>query len=232
MRKPLRNLPRPAARRTSQAALLGVMLVATAAARPGSGRADVPALAGRNRAVHDLVAIEFRDWPPSELGVSAGFLGVPDSTGSFPASFQRYDKVSGRTAAPGVGAGNLLVFTDLEPGTYRVALFLLEETKIFRKLLRSKMPVTEDRCLVYGDTAAALTFTVRDGDVSYLGCVVRKMRATLDSTASVWDSRNEWQAGHEAKAWRSLAKRKAFAGWRDLLDRRTAVLEPTRKRKG
>jgi hypothetical protein len=180
---------------------------------------------------HDLVAIEFRDWPPSELGVSGGFLGVPDSSGRFPASFQRYDKGSGQNAPRGVGAGNLLVFTDLQPGTYRVALFLLEETKMFRKLLHSKMPTTEDRCLVYGDTAAALTFTVRDGDVSYLGCVVRKMRAAVDST-DVWGSSNEWNAGNEAKAWRSLAKRKEFAGWRDLLDRRTAVLVPPRKRKG
>lgn len=191
--------------------------------------ADVPHQSGGG-GPHDLVAIEFRDWPPSELGVSVGFLGVPDSSGRFPASFQRYDKTSGQTAPPGVGAGNLLVFTDLKPGTYRVALFLLEETKMFRKLLKSKMPTTEDRCLVYGDTAAALTFTVKDGGVSYLGCVVRKMKTAVDST-DVWGSHNEWTAGNEAKAWRSLAKRKEFAGWRDLIDARAALVEPARKRK-
>jgi hypothetical protein len=191
--------------------------------------ADAPNPAARGP--HSLVAIEFRDWPPSELGVSGGFVGVPDSSGGFPASFQRYDQTTGRSAARGVGAGNLLVFTDLKPGTYRVALFLLEETKMFRKLLKDKMPTTEDRCLVYGDTTQALTFTVKDGDVSYLGCVVRKMKAAVDST-EVWGSHNEWNAGNEAKAWKSLAKRKEFAAWRDLIEARAAALEPARKRKG
>lgn len=190
--------------------------------------ADAPRPAGTP---HSLVAIEFRDWPPSELGVSGGFLGVPDSSGRFPTSYQRSDKVSGQIAKQGVGAGNLLVFTDLQPGTYRVALFLLEETKMFKKLLKKKMPPTEDRCMVYGDTARALTFTVRDGDLSYLGCVVRKMSSSADST-QLWGSKTEWNAGNEAKAWKSLAKRKAFADWRDLLDRRTESLEAEQKRKG
>src|SRR5204862_6602963 len=83
--------------------------------------ADAP----RANAAQSLVAIEFRDWPPSELGVSGGFLGVPDSSGRFPHNSQRFDKVTGQTAKQGIGAGNLLVFTDLQPGTYRVALFLL-----------------------------------------------------------------------------------------------------------
>jgi hypothetical protein len=190
--------------------------------------ADAPAETGPS---HSLVAIDFRDWPPSELGVSGGFLGLPDSSGRFPASFQRYEKTSGRTAKRGIGAGNLLVFTDLEPGTYRVALFLLEETKMFKKLLKSKMAPTDDRCLVYSDTAAALTFTVHDGDLSYLGCVVRKMTGSTDST-QLWGSKNEWNAGNEEKAWKSLAKRKEFAAWRDLLDRRAEALEAERKRKG
>ena len=190
--------------------------------------ADAPRPAGTP---HSLVAIEFRDWPPSELGVSGGLLGVPDSSGRFPARYQRFDKISGQTAKQGVGAGNLLVFTDLQPGTYRVALFLLEESKMFKKLLKSKMAPTEDRCMVYGDTAAALTFTVRDGDLSYLGCVVRKMISSTDST-QLWSSKNEWNAGNETKAWKSLAKRKEFADWRDLLDRRTEALEADHKRKG
>lgn len=190
--------------------------------------ADTPRPAGTP---HSLVAIEFRDWPPSELGVSGGFLGVPDSSGRFPKSYQRFDKISGQMAKQGIGAGNLLVFTDLQPGTYRVALFLLEETKMFKKLLKSKMAPTEDRCLVYGDTSAALTFTVRDGDLSYLGCVVRKMSSSTDST-QLWGSKIEWNAGNETKAWKSLAKRKAFADWRDLLDRRTESLEVEHKRKG
>lgn len=190
--------------------------------------ADAPRPAGTP---HSLVAIEFRDWPPSELGVSGGFLGVPDSSGRFPQSYQRSDKVSGQIAKQGVGAGNLLVFTDLQPGTYRVALFLLEETKMFKKLLKKKMAPTEDRCMVYGDTARALTFTVRDGDLSYLGCVVRKMSSSTDST-QLWGSKTEWNAGNEVKAWKSLAKRKAFADWRDLLDPRTESLEAEHKRKG
>lgn len=181
---------------------------------------------------HNLVAIEFREWPPSELAVAGGFLGVPDSLGRFPASFQRSDARSGAFAAPGAGAGNLLVFTDLAPGTYRVALFLLEQSKLFRKLLRSKVPATADRCLVYSDSIPALTFTVADGDLAYLGSVVRKTKATLDSS-EVWISWNEWTPGNEAKAWRALAKRKDFAGWRDLIDRRAAVLDSAgRKRKG
>ena len=85
--------------------------------------------------------------------------------------------------------------------------------------------------MVYGDTARALTFTVRDGDLSYLGCVVRKMSSSADST-QLWGSKTEWNAGNEAKAWKSLAKRKAFADWRDLLDRRTESLEAEQKRKG
>jgi len=179
---------------------------------------------------HSLVAIEFRDWPPSELGVSGGFLGVPDSSGRFPVNYQRFDKVSGQVAKQGAGAGNLLVFTDLQPGTYRVALFLLEETKLFKKLLKSKLPPTQDRCLVYGDTARALTFTVKGGDLAYLGCVVRKMSSSSDTT-QLWGSKNEWNAGNETKAWKSLAKRKEFEAWRDLLDRRTETLEAERKRK-
>ena len=189
--------------------------------------ADAP----RANAPHSLVAIEFRDWPPSELGVSGGFLGVPDSSGRFPHHSQRFDKVTGQTAKQGIGAGNLLVFTDLQPGTYRVALFLLEETKMFKKLLKSKMAPTEDRCLVYGDTASALTFTVHDGDLSYLGCVVRKMSSSADST-ELFGSKDVWNAGNETKAWKSLAKRKQFEPWRDLLDRRTEALEAERKRKG
>jgi hypothetical protein len=181
-------------------------------------------------APHSLVAIEFRDWPPSELGVSGGFLGVPDSTGRFPVHSQRFDKVTGQTAKQGAGAGNFLVFTDLQPGTYRVALFLLEETKMFKKLLKSKLPPTEDRCLVYGDTTAALTFTVKNGDLTYLGCVVRKMSSSADSS-ELFGSKNGWDAGNEAKAWKWLAKRKEFEAWRDLLDPRTEALEAERKRK-
>lgn len=211
-------------RRGAAFALLGLALLCPLAARTA---ADVPPASPK---AHNLVAIEFRDWPPSELGVSGGFLGVPDSSGRFPADFQRWDKGTGRTAPPGTGAGNLLVFTDLEPGTYRVGLFLLEETKMFRKLLASKMPTTEDRCLVYGDTTAALTFQVKDGDLLYLGCVVRRMRAAVDST-DVWGSRNQWNPGNEAKAWKALSKRKEFAAWRDLLQRRAAALEAEAKRK-
>ena len=182
---------------------------------------------------HNLVAIEFKDSPPSELSVAGGFLGVPDSSGSFPESFRRYDDATGRSAPRGAGAGNLLVFTDLQPGTYRVALFLLEQSKMMRKLLGSKIPATEDRCLVYGDTAAALTFTIGDRALAYVGCVVRKTWASLDSS-QVWSSRNEWNAGDEGKAWRSLLKRRDFAAWRDLLEPGAAAAggAVSRKRKG
>jgi hypothetical protein len=207
------------------AGITGLALVSVAFAAPGErGSAGAKS--------HNLVAIEFREWPPSELAVAGGFLGVPDSLGVFPPSFQRSDARSGAFAAPGAGAGNLLVFTDLRPGTYRVALFLLEQSRLFRKLLSKKIPNTEDRCLVYPDSIPALTFQVGEGDLTYLGCVVRKTRATLDSS-EVWTSWNEWAPGNEGKAWKSLAKRKPFAEWRDLLDRRAAVLDSTtRKRKG
>lgn len=207
--------------------------ISSRTARPES----VPlASAGAGHAAHSLVAIEFHEWPPSELSVSGGFLGVPDSAGRFPKNFRRFDPTSGQTATPGSGAGNLLVFTDVKPGTYRAALILLDQSRTMRRLLGPRgLGPTEDVCLVYGDTASALTFTVGARELRFLGRITRRTLPSLDST-EVWRSTTEWSPGDEARAVKTLLKRKQFTAWRDLLASRAAALDSAsasrRRRKG
>ena len=207
------------------AAVAAAVTLATAGAPRPASRPESTAGTGGDHPAGGIAAIEFHEWPPSELSVSGGFLGVPDSAGRFPESFRRHDPGSGHTAAPGSAAGNLLVFTDLRPGTYRVGLILLDQSRTMRRLLGSRgIKPTEDQCLVYGDTASALTFTVGDGEFRFLGRITRNTRPSLDST-EVWRSTIQWSPGDEPRALRTLLRRKEFAAWRDLLSARAATLD-------
>ncbi len=203
-------------------ALATLVLAATAHAADGA----VGTRAVGDSSAHNLIVIEFRESPTSDLAVSGGLLGVPDSTGGFPASYRRFDPVTGQSAPPGRPAGSgVLVFTDLHPGTYRVALILLEESRTFRRFFPKEASRLEgDHCLVYGDTASALTFTVGHGEIEYLGRVTRRTRPSLGS-GELWQATIEWTPGDERRTLRALLKRKDLASWHELLRRRLSAVE-------
>jgi hypothetical protein len=178
--------------------------------------------------VHNLVAIEFLESPTSGFAVTGGLLGVPDSAGRFPERYQRSDPVTGRIALPGRPAGgDLLVFTNLTPGSYRVAMVFLGESKLAKQLLKGEA-FPEDRALVYGDTLSQLTFTVGDRQALYLGRLVRHTRPSLADTSEVWKSWIDWNAGDARRAFQSLAKRKDLAAWKDLVSAQLVTLEKSR----
>lgn len=176
--------------------------------------------------IHNLVAIEFVDSPPTGLVVSGGLLGVTDSSGAFPTPYRRFDPATGNFADPARVAGDALVFTNLRPGRYRLAMVFLAESKFASRVLPKRREKLEDQATVYGDSLESLTFTIADGEFRYLGRVVRRSKPSLDSKEDLWASRLEWVAGDERKVVKSLGKKKDLAPWRDLLDARLAALDP------
>jgi hypothetical protein len=208
-------------------ALAASLGAAAEPSRPDTGGAPGARPAAPDSSAHNLVVVEFRESPSSGLEVAGGFLGVPDSSGRFPASYRRFDPVTGQNAPPGTTFGNLLAFTDLGPGTYRVALILLEQSPTFRRLFpKEASQLTGDRCLVYADTLPALTFLTGDGDIRYLGRITRNTRPALGTT-EMWEVSLEWSPGDERKAWKTLLKRRDLTPWRDLMERRLAALDST-----
>lgn len=177
--------------------------------------------------VHNLVAIEFVESPPTGLVVSGGLLGVPDSTGGFPVPYRRFDAATGNFADPGRVAGDALLFTNLRPGTYRVAMVFLDESKLAGKLLPKHKEKLEDHCLVYGDSIPELTFTVRDSQYLYLGRLVRRSMPTLSGAGdeALWNTRVFWSPGDELKVLKSQRKRKELEPWQELIEARLAVLD-------
>ena len=176
--------------------------------------------------IHNLAALEFVDAPPTGLVVNGGLLGVTDSSGAFPTPYRRFDPTTGNIADPARTAGDALVFTNLRPGRYRLAMVFLSESKLASRVLPKRREKLEDQVLVYGDSLESLTFTMADGEFRYLGRVVRRSRPDLDSKEQLWASRLEWVAGDERKVVKSLARKKELAAWRDLLDARMAALDP------
>ena len=228
----MRTTPGSKARRGGPrlSTLIALALTAAFGAAPEPSRSGIAGKPDGPRAAADssarnLVAVEFRESPSSGLGVAGGLLGVPDSAGHFPASYRRFDPVTGQSAPPGSAAGNMLVFTDLRPGAYRVALILLEQSATFRRLFpKEASQLAGDRCLVYGDTASALTFVAADGDIHYLGRMTRNTRPALGSS-EMWQVSLEWSPGDERKAWKDLLKRHDLMPWRDLMQRRLVALD-------
>lgn len=200
-----------------RASLLAAFL---AAALPAGFASAAPA----DSSARNLVAIEFVESPPSGLVVTGGLLGVPDSSGRFPETYQRYDPVTGQGAQPGQAFGDVLVFTDLAPGTYRLALVFLGESRLARRLYPKDRQPLEDRCLVYGDSIAALTFMIGEGQALYLGRLTRRSRPTLGSTDELWDIQVGWGPGDERKVLKELLKRKPLAPWRPGLAARAESL--------
>jgi hypothetical protein len=183
-----------------------------------TGAAPVPNLC-------NLAAIEFVDSPPTGLVVSGGLLGVPDSAGVFPVPYRRFDPNTTQGADPGRTAGDALVFANLRPGTYRLAMVFLHESRLASKVLPKHGERLEDHCLVYADSLAPLTFTIRDGEFYYLGRLVRRMLPSLSDQQDLWKTTLEWSKGDERKVVKSLSKRKDMASWRDLLTARLATLD-------
>jgi hypothetical protein len=172
-----------------------------------------------------LVALEFRDSPTQGLVVTGGMLAVPDSSGRFPAEILRYQPRVSNPGARGQGAGDCLVFTDLEPGTYRVALVALEEAGAVHKFLTKKAPERyEETCRVYADSLPALTFVVRPGESHYLGRLIRRLRPSLQ-TDVLWQTSYEWDPGDERRALGELMKHKSLAPWRAAIARRLAQVD-------
>ena len=173
----------------------------------------------------NLVALEFRDSPTQGMVVSGGMLAVPDSSGRFPANILRYQPAVSNPGARGQGVGDCLVFTDLEPGTYRLALVDLSEAGAVHKFITKKAPERyEETCRVYGDSIPALTFVVRSGEVHYLGRLVRRLRPSL-KTDELWQTSFEWSAGDERRALGELMKRKGLEPWRVAIVRRLACID-------
>ena len=183
-----------------------------------------------SREVHNLVAIQFVESPPTGLVVSGGLLGVPDSSGAFPVPYRRFDPTTGNLADPGRAFGDALIFTNLRPGTYRLAMVFLDESKLATRVLPKRHGRLEDRCPVYADSIPALTFTVGDGEFRYLGRLVRRSLPSLNGGEAgdqVWKTRLDWSAGDEIKVAKALRKRKNLASWRELIASRLAAIDST-----
>jgi hypothetical protein len=201
------------------------LAVSLVVAGPAS-QTPAPSAAAADSA-RNLVAIEFVESPTSGFTVTGGLLGVPDSAGNFPERYQRFDPVTGHMAFPGRPAGDLLVFTNLAPGSYRVAMVFLGESKLAKRLFKGES-FPEDRCLVYGDTLSQLTFTVNDRQALYLGRLTRHTSPSLDDKNELWRSWIGWSAGDERKALQSLAKRKDLVAWKDLVSAQIETLDKSR----
>lgn len=186
----------------------------------------LPAAAStRDSTAQNLVVIEFVESPPTGLSVSGGLLGVPDSSGRFPEAFRRFDNVTGQHAPPGRVAGDLLLFTDLRPGTYRLAMVFLEESKLARRLLPKGRQALGDRCTVYSDSIPALTFTIAPGEVVFLGRLARRTLPSMEDKNELWKTWVEWSGGDTRKALKQLLKRKELSPWRGAIAARLAALE-------
>ncbi|TMQ72956.1 MAG: hypothetical protein E6K80_01340 [Candidatus Eisenbacteria bacterium] len=214
---------RPALARAGRASLAWLAALGIAALGAPSQAAPVPP-------IHDLAVIEFVESPPTGLVVSGGLLGVPDSSGVFPARYQRYDLPTGNSADPGHVAGDALVFTNLRPGTYRLAMVFLSESRLAAKVLPKNASKLEDRCTIYGDSIPALTFRIADGECRYLGRIVRRSLPSLEGEDGIYKTTMEWSAGDERKVMKSLGKRKDMASWRGLVEGRLTVIDPTSRR--
>ncbi len=174
--------------------------------------------------VHDLAAIEFVESPPTGLVVSGGLLGVPDSAGVFPKTYMRFDPASEHQADPGRVAGDALVFTNLRPGTYRLAMVFLSESRLAKRVLPKRGAELEDQCSVYSDSLPALTFTIGDGECRYLGRVIRRSMPSLAGDG-LWKTSLEWSAGDERKVLKSMSKRKDLSAWRSIVVSRLSTVE-------
>jgi len=206
------------ARRIGAGTMAAVTLVTSMALGHGDATAREPG--------HNLVTIEFVEYPPTGLVVSGGLLGVPDSSGAFPDPYRRFDPATGNRADPGRAVGDALVFTNLRPGTYRLAMVFLEESKFASRVLPKHGTRLADRCPVYGDSIPELTFSVGEGEFRYLGRVTRRSNPTLEGGSDgLWNTRLEWSHGDEVKVVRSMSKRKSLAAWRPLIAARLATLE-------
>ena len=212
----------------ANSALIAVGLVAGLAACAGSaprktepaGRVSILPDSARN-----LVVIEFRDSPTQGLLVTSGMLAVPDSSGRFGRDIIRYQATARNPGARGFGDGDRLVFTDLESGTYRVALVDLEESRTVHRFITKKSPDRfAESCRVYSDSIPGLTFSVRAGEVRYLGRLVRRVRPA-GSGAELWQTSFDWEAVDEARALRDLMKSRRVVPWRDLIARHLAGLD-------
>jgi hypothetical protein len=179
--------------------------------------------------IHNLAMIEFVESPPTGLVISGGLLGVPDSSGVFPTPYRRFDPTTGNHADPGRVDGDALVFANLRPGTYRLAMVFLTESRLASRVLPKHRERLEDHCLVYADSLPALTFTIGDGECRYLGRVVRRSLPSLAGDDGLWKTTLEWSAGDERKVLKSLEKRKDMKSWRELLEAHRVALdrEPT-----
>ena len=198
-------------------------LAATATAAPRVKPA--PAASVLPDSLRNLVAIEFRDSPTQGLVVVGGMLAVPDSSGRFPGEILRYQPAARNPGARGQGAGDCLVFTDLEPGTYRLALVDMQEAGAVHKFITQKAPERfEETCRVYADSIPALTFVVGPGEARYLGRLTRRLRPSL-TAAELWQTSFEWGPGDERRGLGELMKRKNLAPWRAAIARRLASID-------
>ena len=209
-------------------ALIAAGLVAGLAACAGSApRKTEPAgpVSVLPDSLRNLVVIEFRDSPTQGLVVKGGMLAVPDSGGRFGPNIIRYQPGPRNPGARGFGDGDRVVFTDLEPGTYRLALVDLEESGTVHRFITKKS--TErfaESCRVYTDSIPALTFSLRAGQVRHLGRLVRRLRPA-PSGADLLLTSFAWEAVDELRSVRDLMKRKRLAPWHGLMGRHLAALD-------
>jgi len=207
------------------AAALVMGLAACAAAAPRKGA--VPPASILPDSSRNLVVIEFRDSPTQGMIVTGGMLAVPDSGGRFGSEIVRYQPGPRNPGARGFGDGDRLVFTDLEPGTYRLALIDLEESgTVHRFITKQAAESFNETCRVYSDSIPALTFSLGHGEARHLGRLVRRLRPALGG-AELWQTSFDWEAVDERRSLRDLMKRKRLAPWRDLMGRRLAALNST-----
>ena len=155
--QPYLGLRSPRARRRLVQGILWLAFILSLSIISNGSRADPIPL------IHNLALIEFVESPPTGMTVSGGLLGVPDSSGAFPTPYRRFDPVTGNFADPGRVAGDVLVFANLRPGTYRLALVFLNESKFASRILPKHGDKFEDRCMVYSDSIPNFTFTIAEG---------------------------------------------------------------------
>ena len=201
-------------------------VLAPAAAAPRTPPGIVSALPDSAR---NLVVLEFRDSPTQGLIVTGGMLAVPDSAGRFGPEIARYQPDRPNAGGRGFGDGDRLVFTDLQPGTYRLALVDLVESKAVHRFITKQAPERfSETCRVYADSIPALTFSVRAGEAKHLGRLIRRTRPALGG-AELWQTSYGWEAVDERRAFEELMKRKRVAAWRELIARHLAASAPPAK---
>jgi len=201
--------------------VLGIAACAGAAPR----KAADPIASILPDSARNLVVIEFRDSPTQGLIVTGGMLAIPDSGGRFGSEIVRYQPGPQNPGARGFGDGDRLVFTDLEPGIYRLALVDLEESGTVRRFITKQAPESfHETCRVYSDSIRALTFSLGRGQARHLGRLVRRLRPALEGS-ELWNTTFEWDAVDERRSFRDLMKRKRLTPWRDVMARQLAALD-------